>query len=87
MATKLSEVRWGIIGAGDVCEVKSGPAMYKIKHSKLVAVMRRDGKKAEDYARRHGVQKWYDDADKVINDPEVNAITLPRLPDHTKSIH
>lgn len=80
MATKLSEVRWGIIGAGDVCEVKSGPALYKIKHSKLVAVMRRDGKKAEDYARRHRVQKWYDDADKLINDPEVNAIYIATPP-------
>ena len=80
MATKLSEVRWGIIGAGDVCEVKSGPAMYNIKHSKLVAVMRRDGKKAEDFARRHGVQKWYNDADKLINDPEVNAIYIATPP-------
>lgn len=80
MATKLSEIRWGIIGAGDVCEVKSGPAMYKIPNSKLVAVMRRDGKKAEDYARRHGVAKWYDDADKLINDPEVNAIYIATPP-------
>ena len=50
MSIKLEEVRWGIIGAGDVCEVKSGPAMNKIKHSKLVAVMRRNGAKAKDYA-------------------------------------
>ncbi len=80
MATKLSEVRWGIIGAGDVCEVKSGPAMYKVANSKLVAVMRRDGKKAEDYARRHGVQRWYEDADKLINDPDVNAIYIATPP-------
>ena len=53
MSIKLTEVRWGIIGAGDVCEVKSGPAMNKIKHSKLVAVMRRNGAKAKDYAERH----------------------------------
>ena len=80
MATKLSEVRWGIIGAGDVCEVKSGPAMYKVANSKLVAVMRWDGKKAEDYARRHGVQRWYEDADKLINDPDVNAIYIATPP-------
>ena len=68
MSIKLEEVRWGIIGAGDVCEVKSGPAMNKIKHSKLVAVMRRNGAKAKDYAERHNVDKWYDDADKLIHD-------------------
>lgn len=77
---KLDEVRWGIIGAGDVCEVKSGPAMNKIKHSKLVAVMRRNGEKAKDYATRHGVPAWYDDADKLINSPDVNAIYIATPP-------
>lgn len=77
---KITEVRWGIIGVGDVCEVKSGPAMNKIQHSKLVAVMRRSGEKAQDYATRHGVPKWYDDADKLIHDPEVNAIYIATPP-------
>jgi len=80
MSIKLEEVRWGIIGVGDVCEVKSGPAMNKIKHSKLVAVMRRNGAKAKDYAARHNVDKWYDDADKLIHDPEVNAIYIATPP-------
>ncbi|HEX6223553.1 MAG TPA: Gfo/Idh/MocA family oxidoreductase [Chryseolinea sp.] len=80
MSFKLSEVKWGIIGAGDVCEVKSGPAMNKIQHSKLVAVMRRNGAKARDYAERHGVPKWYDDAEKLIHDPEVNAIYIATPP-------
>lgn len=80
MSKTLTEVRWGIIGAGDVCEVKSGPAMNKIKHSKLIAVMRRNAEKAQDYAMRHGVPKWYDDADKLINDPEVNAIYIATPP-------
>ena len=78
--TNLTEVRWGIIGAGDVCEVKSGPAINKIKNSKLIAVMRRNAAKAEDYARRHGVPKWYDDADKLINDPDINAIYVATPP-------
>ena len=39
---KLENVRWGILGCGDVCERKSGPPMYKTTHSSLVAVMRRD---------------------------------------------
>jgi predicted dehydrogenase len=54
--------------------------MNKIKHSKLIAVMRRNAEKAQDYAMRHGVPKWYDDADKLINDPEVNAIYIATPP-------
>ncbi|HEX9652405.1 MAG TPA: gfo/Idh/MocA family oxidoreductase, partial [bacterium] len=51
----MAETRWGIIGCGNVTEVKSGPAFNKIAGSRLVAVMRRDAKMAQDYARRHGV--------------------------------
>jgi predicted dehydrogenase len=75
-----SDVRWGIIGAGDVCEVKSAPAMDKIEHSKLVAVMRRTTAKAKDYAERHNVPKWYDDADALLEDPDINAIYIATPP-------
>ena len=73
-------INWGIVGVGDVCEVKSAPAMSLIENSKLVAVMRRNGDKAKDYAVRHKVPTWYDDADALINDPEVNAIYIATPP-------
>jgi predicted dehydrogenase len=75
------QVHWGVIGAGDVCEVKSAPAMDKIPSSKLVAIMRRNTEKAKDYAMRHQVPKWYDSADELINDPDVNAIYIATPPD------
>ena len=67
-------LRWGIIGCGDVAEHKGGPALYGIEGSDLVAVMRRDAAKAEDFARRHGAKRWYSKAEDLINDPEINAI-------------
>ena len=73
-------VRWGIIGCGDVTEVKSGPALSLVKDSSLVAVMRRNGEKARDYAKRHKVPHWFDDADTLINHPEVNAIYVATPP-------
>jgi len=73
-------INWGIIGCGDVTEVKSGPAFNKVPNSKLVAVMRRNAEKARDYAQRHDVEKWYDDADDLINDPEVNAVYVATPP-------
>jgi predicted dehydrogenase len=78
--TNQTEIRWGIIGAGDVCEVKSGPAFNLAPQSKLIAVMRRNGQKAEDYAKRHKVPRWYDDADKLIHDPDINAIYIATPP-------
>ena len=74
-------IRWGIIGCGDVTEKKSGPALQLAAGSSLVAVMRRDAAKAADYAKRHNVTRWYDDANKLIADPEVNAIYVATPPD------
>lgn len=73
-------VQWGIVGCGAVTELKSGPALNKIDGSKLVAVMRRDPEKAKDYARRHHVPKWYDNADDLIQDPDVNAVYVATPP-------
>jgi 1,5-anhydro-D-fructose reductase (1,5-anhydro-D-mannitol-forming) len=73
-------IRWGIIGCGDVTEVKSGPGLQKSRDSKLVAVMRRNGALAADYARRHGVPRWYDDARALVNDPEVDAVYVATPP-------
>ncbi|MFN7279396.1 MAG: Gfo/Idh/MocA family protein [bacterium] len=74
-------LRWGIIGCGDVTEKKSGPAFRKIGGSALTAVMRRDAARARDYAERHGVPVWYDDAHALINDPGVDAIYIATPPD------
>lgn len=73
-------IRWGIIGCGNVTEVKSGPGFRLAEGSELVAVMRRNGALAEDYARRHGVPYWYDDADAVIEHPEVDAVYIATPP-------
>ncbi|MBL0183034.1 MAG: Gfo/Idh/MocA family oxidoreductase [Chitinophagaceae bacterium] len=77
----MNIIHWGIIGCGDVTEVKSGPAFNKVPNSALVAVMRRNGEKAADYAKRHNVPRWYDDASQLINDPGVNAIYIATPPD------
>lgn len=78
----MQEVKWGMIGCGNVTEKKAGaPAINKVPHSKLVAVMARKADKAKDYAERHGVPRWYTDVDALINDREVNAVYIATPPD------
>jgi predicted dehydrogenase len=76
----MKTIRWGIIGCGDVTEVKSGPGFYKAANSQLVAVMRRNGELAADFARRHGVGRWHDDADAIIRAPDIDAVYVATTP-------
>jgi predicted dehydrogenase len=79
--TLKAPVRWGIVGCGDVTEVKSGPALQLANGSELVAVMRRTAEKARDYAERHRVPRWHDQADRLIEDPEVDAVYVATPPE------
>lgn len=76
----MSNINWGIIGCGDVTEVKSGPAFKKVADSDLLAVMRRDAAKAADYAQRHHVNQWYSNAEKLMDEAGVNAIYIATPP-------
>jgi predicted dehydrogenase len=73
-------IRWGLIGCGDVAEKKSGPGFQQAAGSALVAVMRRDAARAADFAARHGVPRWYSDARDLVNDPEVDAVSVATPP-------
>jgi 1,5-anhydro-D-fructose reductase (1,5-anhydro-D-mannitol-forming) len=73
-------VRWGIIGCGDVCEVKSGPALYKARGSQLSIVMRRSAERAADFARRHGVPHHTTNAEDVIESPDVDIVYVATPP-------
>ncbi|HWO12479.1 MAG TPA: Gfo/Idh/MocA family oxidoreductase, partial [Polyangiaceae bacterium] len=73
-------LRWGIIGCGDVCEVKSGPALYKARGSALSLVMRRDAARVRDFAQRHAVPRYTTDADELIGDPQVDIVYVATPP-------
>lgn len=76
----MKEIKWGFIGCGDVVEKKSGPAFNQIEGSQVVAVMSRSKERAQSYAQRHGIKRWYTDASELINDSEVNAIYVATPP-------
>lgn len=76
----MKTVKWGIIGCGDVAEVKSGPAFQRIENSELIGVMRRNGEKAKDFAKRHRVPIWTANADELLKNDEINAIYVATPP-------
>ena len=72
----MKTIRWGIIGCGAVCEKKSGPALYGVPNSRLVAVMRRTRRLAEDFARRHKAPRFYDRMEDLLADREIDAVYI-----------
>ena len=76
----LEKIKWGFIGCGEVTEKKSGPAFSMIRNSEVVAVMSRNAEKAESYAKRHHIPRWYTDAQLLIGDEDVNAIYIATPP-------
>lgn len=73
-------ITWGVIGAGDVCEIKSLPAMYRAKNSRVQAVTRRDRRKGEDFIRRHAIPFFYENPDQIFADPEIDIVYIATPP-------
>lgn len=76
----MKQINWGFIGCGEVTEKKSGPAFNEVPGSRIVAVMSRQADKARSYAERHGIDRWYTDAQALVDDPEVNAVYIATPP-------
>jgi len=79
-----TNINWGIIGCGDVTEIKSGPAYQKTDRFKLMGVMRRQRDKAKAYALRHNVPSYYNQADALIHNDNIDAIYIATPPDSHK---
>lgn len=77
---KYKSVNWGILGCGDVAEVKSGPAFQKVENSSLVTVMRRNEDKVKDFAKRHHVANWTTSATDLISNKLINAVYIATPP-------
>jgi predicted dehydrogenase len=72
----MKTIRWGMIGCGEVTEVKSGPGFYRSDRSTLLGVTNRTLDKAHSYARRHGVPRVYPDVSGMLADPEIDAVYI-----------
>lgn len=75
----MKTIRWGMIGCGEVAQTKSGPALYHAGSSQLVAVADRNAARAEDFARRHGIARWHDEAEAIIRAPDVDVVYVATM--------
>ena len=86
MGCEMKIIRWGMIGCGDVTEVKSGPGLYKAANSTPLAVTNRTLAKAQSYAERHSVPRVYPDVAALLADPEIDAVYIATPPADHKAL-
>ena len=48
--------------------------------------MRRNKDLAEDYARRHHIERWYSEVELLLQDPKVNAVYIATPPSSHKEL-
>ena len=81
----MKTITWAAIGCGNVCEVKSLPAMYKLPGSRVAGVFARNSAKAADFAQRHGIAKVYGSVEELLGDPLVDMVYISTPPDTHKA--
>lgn len=67
------KVNFGILGAGWISN-KFADACKRVKTANLIAVAARSSDKAEAFANRHGIGKWYGSYQELVNDPDIHAV-------------
>ncbi len=80
----MRTIGWGMIGCGDVTEVKNGPGLYMAEHSKLVGITNRTISKAEDWVKRHGHGKVFNSVEALLACDEIEIVYIATTPDKHK---
>ena len=78
--TTPNTIRWGFIGCGEATVRRAIPAFSELEDSVIVAVMSRDLAHAKAFAQKHGIKRWYDDAQNLVTDPDVDAVYIATPP-------
>lgn len=73
-------IKWGFIGCGEATERRALPAFAELEESEVVAVMSRTPARARAFAERHGIERWYSDAQNLVTDPDVDAVYIATPP-------
>jgi predicted dehydrogenase len=73
---QMDQLRWGLIGCGDIARKRVAPALRDLPECELVAVCRKRSELAASFARDFGARKWHSDWQDLINDAEVEAVYL-----------
>lgn len=74
-------VKWGVLGTANIAKGCTIPGMKQADNCELYAIAGRSREKAESFKEEFGFAKAYEGYDKLLEDPDVEAVYIP-LPNH-----
>jgi predicted dehydrogenase len=72
----MKQLRWGLIGCGDIARKRIAPALRDSALCELLAVSRAQAELAETFAKEFGARKWYADWKELLLDEEIDAVYI-----------
>ncbi|MEM4404684.1 MAG: Gfo/Idh/MocA family oxidoreductase, partial [Nitrososphaerota archaeon] len=78
----MKKARFAVIGLGWFGE-KHVHVLSELPNVEVVAVCSRTESRAREVANKYGAKRWYTDWNKVVKDPEVEAVSVvTHVPEH-----
>lgn len=78
----MSKVQWGILSTAGIAQKALIPAFERSANADVAAIASgSDIKKADNIAKRFNIPKTYDSYEKLLADPDIQAVYIP-LPNH-----
>src|SRR2546426_4127459 len=77
----MAKTKVALLGAGFIGDIHIESYHRFVPEAKVVAVYSRDGKRAETFAKKHHIERWFSDLDAAIKDSgcEVVDVCLPNF--------
>jgi predicted dehydrogenase len=72
-----SPIRIGVLGAAAIVPAALTNPAHAITEAQVVAIAARDPKRAEAFARKHGIPRVYQTYKDLLDDPDIDAIYNP----------
>ena len=72
----MKQIRWGLIGCGDISRKRVAPALRDLPAVDFVAVSRARAELAQEFAEEFGARKWYADWRELLADDEIDAVYI-----------
>ena len=79
-------VKWGVLGTANIARGCTIPGMQLANNCELYAIAGRNEAKVESYRSEFGFKKGYVGYNKLLSDPDVQAVYIP-LPNNSFVAH